>query len=195
METFVEPPGVPGGSVVASGRKLFTGGEPVGGITEEPTGEPGESSRRETGSEGCIGAPSPSRRGTACSVRWTRGSSGRAGSTGAGSAAAGGSGATSGTTGVSAAAGVSTGDGSAIAWSVRTGGVTVLPADVSSGPAAGAATAGSTSGRSAKVLSPAGESTRCTAGPGAATGTAGRTRSPMTPAGSAGPTRCPSGSR
>ncbi|WP_310972885.1 MULTISPECIES: hypothetical protein [unclassified Amycolatopsis] len=179
-ETLVEPPGVPGGS---SGRKLFTGGDPVARASRG--GDPGAT--------GSIGAPSPSRRGVACSVRWTSGSSGCGGWTGSGSASTG-SGVATGTTGaseVSEGAGASTGDGSAIACSVRTGGVSTLPAEVSSCTTGRFATTGSTSGieGGSADLCTAGATTRCTDAP------TGRTRSPMTPAGSAGPTRCPRGSR
>ncbi|MFF1614377.1 hypothetical protein ACFVYA_42025 [Amycolatopsis sp. NPDC058278] len=196
---------------MSNGRKVFTGGEPVvrdtgsgGGPGTPENGVPGETSsaRRDTGrgvpGSGSLGAPRPSRRGVACSVRWTSGNAGRAGSAGGGSGA-GGSGTGTGVTGVTSAAGVSTGDGSGIAWRVRTGGPASAAADVSGGTASRAATTGSTSGKSTgSPGGPLSEAVRCTAaprgrgGPGCASGigvSAGRTRSPMTPAGSAGPTR------
>lgn len=197
METLVEPPGVPGGSVASNGRKLFTGGDPV--VRDAGAGgAPGASARRDTGSPppagaGSIGAPSPSRRGVACSGRWTSGSSG-SGADGAGEGVTEGSskdpvkGAANASAGLLEAAGVSTGDGSAIAWRVRTGGVSTLPADVSRGTTSGLPTTGSASGSSGD----SGATTRCTGGPPTV---AGRSRSPITPAGSAGPTRCPRGSR
>ncbi|MFC5690310.1 hypothetical protein [Amycolatopsis mediterranei] len=98
---------------------------------------------------------------------------------------------------MTSAAGVSTGDGSAIAWRVRTGGPLSAAADVSGGTASRAATTGSTSGKSTGSPACPPPAARCTEAPrsrdgGSTSGRgvwAGRTRSPMTPAGSAGPTR------
>ncbi|MGK3202068.1 hypothetical protein [Amycolatopsis sp. MEPSY49] len=164
------------------------------------------SSARATGSSvplDTIGAPRPSRRGVACSTRAT--TTGNAGATGSGTATS----------------GASTGDCSAIAWTVRTGGTTVW-ADVSGRTASRAATAGNTSdctgsrgGDSGAGEAVSGETSRCTDAPHSrdspvrlrvacrTTGIAGvgvssvrgRARSAMTPAGSSAPTRCPSGSR